>query len=152
LLRLLGGGAQLAGGLFAANSQSNALTDVANQQRADRLPALTAYNNALANPNTFYNSAPAMGATDSVLRRLSMQGNPAANPGALSQAAAYNLGGYNDYLRGLSGPAFGTSNSEANINVNAANAQGGAWEAGGNALQNLLQPPRYNLNLGSFLT
>lgn len=151
-------GAALPAGLgyLGADSQSDAMKDIYNQTRADRMPALNAYNNALNNPNTFYQSAPAMGATDAVLRKLSMQGNPANNPGLLSQAAAYNLGGYNDYLRGLTPAAFGTANTEANISMNGAGADAGKYNAIGYGLGNYFNPQpslsdlmkNFSLNIG----
>ena len=114
-------------GAIGSSQQSSALTDIYNQMRADRAPALSAFNTALQNPNTFYNSAPAMGATDAVLRKLSVNGNPALNPGDLSKAAAYNLGGYNSYLSNLAGPAFGGEALQANLLTNAAQANNGIY-------------------------
>jgi hypothetical protein len=140
-------GAALPAGLgyLGASSQADAMKDIYNQTRADRMPALTAYNTALQNPNTFYQSAPAMGAVDAVLRKLSVNGNPASNPGSLSQAAAYNLGGYNDYLRGLTPAAFGTANTEANIGMNQAGADAGKYNAVGYGLGQYFNP-QPNLN------
>ena len=132
-------------GLLESNSTSSDLKDVANQLRADRGPALSAFNTALANPNTFYNSAPAMGALDAALRKLSMSGNPAVNPGALSKAAVYNLGGYNDYLRSLAGPAFGTASTEASVGQNAANAGNSFYDVLGYGLNTLTQPKSASL-------
>lgn len=137
---VLAGAGQAALGYFGANQQSNALENIYNQTRADRLPALNAYNNALANPDSFYNSAPAMGATDAVLRRLSVNGNPALNPGDISKAASYSLGGYNDYLRGLTPAAFGTASTEANLGAGVANAEGGGLNAIGYGLGTALNP------------
>ena len=131
---LITGGAKGLLDYLASGKTSDALASLQAQARADRMPALSAFNNALANPNTFYESAPAMGATDAVLRKLSMQGNPALSPGALSQAAAYNLGGYNDYLRALSGPAFGTANTEFNIGTSAAGSAGYPYTALGTGI------------------
>lgn len=137
---ILAGGLQAGLGLYGANQQTNALTSLYDRSRADRAPALAAYNNALANPNTFYQSAPAMGSLDAVLRKLSVQGNPAANPGLLSQAAAYNLGGYNDYLRSLQGAAFGGEATQANLGSQAAQASGGGINAIGTGLATALNP------------
>ena len=151
---VLSGAAQGIGGLLAANQQTDALRDIYGQTRADRLPALTAYNNALQNPDSWYQSAPAMGSVDAILRKLSVQGNPAANPGLLSQASAYNLGGYNDYLRTLSQGAFGTAGVEANLGSKAADAQGSGWEALGAGFGTATQNPmedlakRYGLSIG----
>jgi hypothetical protein len=138
---ILSGLGQAGLGYLGADKMADAYQNIYNQTRADRMPALGAFNTALQNPNSFYESAPAMGATDAVLRKLSMQGNPANNPGLLSQAAAYNLGGYNDYLRALSGPAFGTANTEVNVAGNAANAQGGGLNALGFGLNTMFQQP-----------
>ena len=143
-------------GYFGADKQSDSLTDISNQLRADRAPALSAFNNALANPNEFYNSAPAMGSVDAILRKLSMEGNPANNPGSLAKAAAYNLGGYNDYLKTLSGPAFGTAGAETNVNVAGAGADAGKMNSIGYGVGQLFNPQpsiadlakQYGLNIG----
>ena len=127
-------------GLLGANAQTDALKDIAGQSRADRLPALNSFNSALLNPNMFYHTQPAMGAVEGVLSKLSVLGNPANNPSSLAKAAAYNLGGYNDYLRTLSGPAFGTASTEANLGSQAAGAEGGAYNALGFGLSSLLNP------------
>jgi hypothetical protein len=145
LSKLLGALLPAGLGYLGADSQANAMKDIYNQTRADRMPALNAYNSALQNPNTFYQSAPAMGAVDAVLRKLSVNGNPAANPGSLSQAAAYNLGGYNDYLRGLTPAAFGTANTEANVGMNQAGADAGKYNSIGYGLGQYFNP-QPNLN------
>jgi hypothetical protein len=128
------GGLQAGLGYAGSKQTTGSLQDIYNQQRADRAPALAAYNNALANPNEFYNSAPAQGAANAVLSKLSMQGNPANNPTSLAQAAAYNLGGYNNYLSGLAGPAFGGQATQAQLGTNIANSQGGGLNAIGYGL------------------
>ena len=137
-LGLIGTLGSTALGAYGANQQANALTDIANQSRNDRLPALNAFNNALANPDSWYSSAPSTGALDAVLRKLSVtHGNPALDPGAMSKAAAYNLGGYNDYLAktgslGLSGQAATTQ-----AQTNAALAGGNTYNAIGSGLASL---------------
>lgn len=127
-------------GLLGANAQTDALKDIYSQTRADRSGALNAFNSALRNPNSFYQTQPAIGAVEGVLSKLSVLGNPANNPSSLAKAAAYNLGGYNDYLRSLSGPAFGTASTEANLGSQAAGAEGGAYNALGFGLSSLLNP------------
>lgn len=127
-------------GNMGADKMADALSGIYQQTRSDRMPALGAFNNALSNPDTFYNSAPATGALDAVLRKLSVNGNPIGNPGDLAKAAAYNLGGYNDYLRTLSGPAFGTTGTEVNVATGAANADAGGYNATGYALGRALNP------------
>lgn len=148
---ILQGLLQGVGGYLAADSTADTIKSIYDTQRADRSGALSAFNTALTNPNSYYTSPQAMGATDAVLRKLSVQGNPAANPGLLSQAAAYNMGGYNDYLRALSGPAFGTAGSEAALGMNGAGAAGGRYEAIGAGLNTALNKDPYKdllANLG----
>lgn len=141
LLDLITKAASTGIGMYGANQQSNELKAIADQARGDRLPALNAFNNALNNPNSWYGSAPAMGATDAILRKLSVGvGNPANNPGALAQAAAYNLGGYNDYLKttgslGLSGQAPTIA-----AQTNAANSGQGIYNVFQSGLADLTQP------------
>ena len=147
-------------GYLGADASASALTDIYNQQRADRAPALEAYNSALASPDTWYNSAPSTGALDAVLRKLSVQGNPANNPGLMEQAAAYNLGGYSNYLNSLAGAAFGTAGTEATVGTNAANAGSAGYNAIGYGLGTALKQPssleallselskNYSLNVG----
>lgn len=145
-------------GIAGANNQSNQLRDIYNQQRADRAPALTAYNNALSNPNSWYSSAPAQGAADAAARALSIHGNPAGNPGDIAKLSAYNLGGYNSYLNGLEPAAFGGQQTQALLGTNAAQASGGIYNALGSGLAGLTNPPQSGLgqlsqilNLGSRL-
>lgn len=124
-------------GLYGANKSADTIQNIFNQQRTDRAPALAAYNNALSNPDTFYQSAPAMGAADAAARALSVKGNPAWNPGSSSQLAANNLGGYNSYLNNLAGPAFGGQQTQAALGTalaNTSNQQAGAVSGGLGAL------------------
>lgn len=138
--KLLGTLGSTALGAYGANQQTNALKDIFNQQRADRAPALGAFNNALTNPDTWYQSAPAMGAADAASRALSTQGNPADNPTLISKLAANNLGGYNSYLNTLSGPAFGGTNAQAALGTSLAQSAGGIPNALGSGLANLTNP------------
>lgn len=133
---LLGGGLDLYGSL----QKNNTLQDIYNQSRADRSSALNAFNDALAHPDTYYSSAPAMGSVDAVLRKLSVQGNPADNPGSLAKAAAYNLGGYNDYLRTLAGPAFGGQAATIAAGTNAANASADPYNVVGRTVGDITNP------------
>ena len=124
LTQLLGTAGSTLAGLIGSNNQTNTIQGIYDQQRADRAPALAAYNSALSNPDSWYTSAPAMGAADAAGRALSVGGNPAANPGAISKLAANQLGGYNQYLSGLSGPAFGGQSTQAQLGTSLAGSQG----------------------------
>ena len=137
--------------MYNADQQTDTLKSIYDQQRADRAPALAAYNTALANPDTWYNSAPAMGSLDAVLRKLSAQTGSPVDPGALSRAAAYNLGGYNSYLSGLAGPAFGGQQTQATLGTNIANTQGGALTTLAGGLSDILNPKPQGLGMADLL-
>src|ERR1019366_694996 len=137
---LLGGLGAAGLGIAGSNAQTNALQNIYNQQRADRAPALASYNNALQNPNSWYQSAPAMGAANAASSTLSMQGNPADNPGLTSKLAAYNLGGYTNYLNGLEPAAFGGQQTQAQLGTNIAQSSGGVYNALGSGLATLTNP------------
>lgn len=120
LANLLGTLGQAGIGAVGANNARDTLHQIYNQITSAREPSLTAYNNAVQNPNTWYQSAPAMGAADAASRALSTQGNPADNPGLISQLAANQLGGYNKYLSTMSGPALGGQQYQAELGQNLA--------------------------------
>lgn len=109
-------------GYVGSTNLANSLKQISDQARADRAPALGAFNSALNNPDTWYKSAPGMGAADSILRKLSVNGNPSMNAGDLSKAAAYNLGAYTDWLKTLQGPAFSGAATNAALATTAATA------------------------------
>ena len=138
--QLLGAGGTTLAGLYGANKANNTLQNIFDQQRSDRAPALAAYNNALNNPNSWYTSAPAMGAADAAARALSVQGNPAWNPTLSAKLAANNLGGYNSYLNNLSGPAFGGQATQAALGTALAGTQNQAANAVAGGLGNLTTP------------
>lgn len=127
-------------GVLGSLNQTNAIKDLANQTRAERAPALNAFNSALADPSSWYSSAPAMGATDAVLRKLSVNGNPALNPGDLSKAAAYNLGGYNDYLRTMGNLGLSGQATNAQLGLEGVKSQGNIYNVLGAGLNDLTQP------------
>ncbi len=117
LLGTLGAGALSAVGFDKARGT---LHDIYDQITGARAPAQNAYNNAVLNPNTWYQSAPAMGAADAASRALSAKGNPADNPTLMSQLAANQLGGYNQYLNMMAGPAFGGQQYQTQLGQNLA--------------------------------
>jgi hypothetical protein len=137
-LGMLGTGLSTLLGAYGSNKQTDALKDIANRSDAQRAPALAAFNNALANPNTWYQSAPAMGALDSALAKLSVQhGNPALDPGALSKAAAYNLGGYNDFLRTMGNLGLSGQDTSAKLQTNAVMSGNNLYNALGSGIASL---------------
>lgn len=139
---LSAGGSALSGLLGYSGGQDalNLLKTNADREWNARQPALNTFNNALTNPDTWYQSAPAMGGVDAVLRKLGVNGNPALNPGDLSKAAAYNLGGYNDYLKTLQGPAFSTAGVTSQNTGQVAAATGAQYNPLRSALGDILNP------------
>ena len=139
-LSVLGKGAGLLTGLLGSNAQQNALQGVLDRQTAERRPALDAFYGALANPSSWYQSAPAMGAAEGILRRLSVNGNPAGNPADLAKAAAYNLGGYNDYLGKMGSLGLSGQATTAQLGSQLAGAQGNTYNLLGAGINELTQP------------
>ena len=127
-------------GYLGSQNQTDTLKSIYDQQQAIRKPVQDIYMNALQNPDSWYQSAPAQGSVDAILRKLSTQGNPDANPGLLSQAAAYNLGGYNNYLNTVGNQAFGGQSNQTQLGTNIAQAQGGGYDAIGLGLSRLANP------------
>ena len=81
-----------------------------------------------------------MGSADAAARALSVHGNPASNPGDIAKLAANQLGGYNQYLAGLSGPAFGGSSTLAGLGTSLAGLEQGAGNTVAGAAGNLTTP------------
>lgn len=139
-LSILGklGGAGL--GLLGANAQTDALKGILDQQRAERAPALNAFNNMLTNPDSWYSSAPAQGAVDGVLRRLSVNGNPYGNPSDLAKAAAFNLGGYNQALGTLGSLGLSGQATTAQLGTQVAQSGQTPYNIGANLLGQITTP------------
>lgn len=139
-LKMMGAGASTLLGLYGADKQASTLKDLADREMSIRQPFIDATKNMMADPGSYYESAPAKGATEAVLRRLSVNGNPIGNPGDLSKAAAYNLGGYNDSLRTLGGLAMGSAGTTVNLGRDIAAAEGSGLNAIGTTIADLTNP------------
>ena len=156
--KVLGAAAPGVLGYFGAGSTADAAKEIAAQSRADRQPSLDYYNSLLTPQGieNYYKTPEVTGSVDAILRKLSMQGNPADNPGLLGQAAAYNLGGLTNARAGAAGPAFGTAGSEMNVNLAGAQAGAGQYDAIGLGLSRMLNPQpsfedtmkKYGLTIG----
>lgn len=127
-------------GVVGSMNQTKTLKDLADREFGVRQPFIDLAKNAAQNPDSWYNSAPAMGATDAVLRKLSVNGNPALNPGDLSKAAAYNLGGYSDYLGKVGGLALGSAPASISLGKDIAGSEGNTLNALGAGLADLTNP------------
>ena len=156
--KLLGSVAPGVLGYLGAGSTADAAKEIAAQARADRQPSLDYYNSLLTPQGieNYYKTPEVTGSVDAILRKLSMQGNPADNPGLLGQAAAYNLGGLTNARARAAGPAFGTAGSEMNVNLAGAQAGAGQYDAIGLGLSRMLNPQpsfedtmkKYGLTIG----
>lgn len=145
-------------GYLGAGSTADTIREISAQSRADRQPSLDYYNSLLTPQGieNYYKTPEVTGSVDAILRKLSMQGNPADNPGLLGQAAAYNLGGLTNARARAAGPAFGTAGNEMNVNLAGAQAAGGQYDAIGLGLGRLLNPQpslqdtmsKYGLTIG----
>ena len=131
-------------GVLGANSQTSALKDIYEQQRADRAPALNAFN-ALLTPegiDNYYKSPEAMGALDAIMRKYVAQSGSVTDPYTLTRGAAYNLGGLTNARAGLAGPAFGGEQTQALLGSNIAQSEGGIYNALGTGLAGLTNPQK----------
>ena len=142
---LLGLGLQGALSLAGSSATGDTIEGLYNTARGDRLPALNAFNSLLtpSGVNNFWQSPEIMGAVDAGARALStVNGNPAANPGDLAKLAANNYGLLDTRLRTLSGPAFGTANTEFNLGTNMANNDASLYNSFGSILNQYVNPPQ----------
>lgn len=137
---LLGTGLSGLLGLAGADATRSSLNSALDLIKPTAEAAGGAYRNALANPDSWYQSAPAMGATDAVLRKLSVNGNPAMDPGALSKAAAYNLGGYTNYLSSTGNTAVGAANAANSLTAPIAANAAAPYNVAGATLGSALNP------------
>ena len=85
------------------------------------------------------------------MRQLSTEGNPAAKPGLLAKAAAYNLGGLNDTRTRLGNLAFNNTGTQSQLGINIAGEQGDQYAGLARGLGNFLNTnptPQYGLTIG----
>jgi len=127
-------------GLAGADNQRSSLNQQLDLLKPTLQGASGAYLNALNNPNSWYQSAPAMGASDAAARALSINGNPAGSPGDIAKLASYNLGGYNDYLRSTGNTAIGAGNTVASLTPSVLGTSGQGLNALGSGLAQLTNP------------
>lgn len=162
-LSVLGTLGQAGAGIFAGLDQADSSQDLADQLLAFGTPSRERYEASFApgfNPFDLPGYKDALDTSwDVGLRKASARaGNPIDNPGVMGELNKYITGSLgvnaiNDYRRINKDAGFGTVTPYAQLSQNAITQQGGAWEAAGAGLENLLNPkPRYNINLGSFLT
>ena len=129
-------------GAYASNQQTNALTDLAKKYQDFGAPYRQQLADITANPDNFYNSLGAQKATDSVLHKLSIGGNPSGSP-YKQQLAVDSLwneyGKERDRLAGFGG--LTNYNAAApSLDAQAVNSQGNMYNALGAGLNDIFNP------------
>ena len=151
-MRMLGGALSSGVGAYAANKQSNALEDMAERYEGYGAPYRQRLSNLYANPDSFLQSnevqKPVQMGTDSLMRSLSMSGNPFGSGNALQQGQSYasdqlfsRLGQEKDRLAGFGGLANYNAAAPA-ATSNAINSNANAWNAAGAGANNIFSPPQ----------
>lgn len=127
-------------GAYGAGKQADALTDIANQSRADRAPFLGKANEWLANPQA-YIEGPGMASMDATLKRLSAErGNPIDSPTALGLATQAGMQDWRNAVTGFANIGLSGEDSRNSLLANAAGADAGKLSALGYGLGELTQP------------
>ena len=127
-------------GVYGANKESDALTQIANQSRADRAPFLNAATGWMNNPESYYSGAPAQAAMKGVLQGLSVNGNPASNPTAMASATEAGLRNWQNAVTGFGNLGLAGQDSRNALLSQAAQSQSGVYDALGYGLNQLTQP------------
>jgi hypothetical protein len=144
LERLLSSGGAAALGYLGADKQADAMGDLADRYMAMGEPYRQKLAEISADPSVFYDSPTATKATDAVLRRLSVGGNPAGNPyaQALTIDALYDqYGRERDRLAGFGG--LTQYNAAApGASASAIGAEANKYNAIGAGLADYFNPPR----------
>ena len=129
-------------GMFSANQQSNALADLQNQMRADRLPYLQASQGWLANPQS-YAEGPGQSFMDATLRGLSARhGNPISSPTALSLATQAGMQDWRNAVSGMGSLGLGGQGIQADLGAGAARSQADIWGNLAGGISDVVNPRR----------
>lgn len=142
LMRLLGRVAPSLLGAYASNQQASKLSELAQKYQDFGAPYRAQLANISANPDNFYNSLGAQKATDAVLNKLSIGGNPAGSPNkqALTIDALYDqYGRERDRLAGFGG--LTNYNAAApNLEAQAIGQNANMWNAIGAGANDIFNP------------
>ena len=162
-LQALGLAGSTALGVYGSNQQANALTDIANQARADRQPFLNKSLEWLNNPQAYQDTA-GKSSLDAVLRGLSVQGNPFGSPTNIALAGDIANKNWQNAVTGFGNIGLAGQDSRSQLLSNAATADRGVTASLASGLGSLTQPDNSlegilrrlqgtnSLNLGNYLT
>lgn len=129
-------------GMYASNQQANKLSELAQKYQDYGAPYRQQLADISANPDNFYNSLGAQKATDAVLNKLSIGGNPAgsANKQALTIDSLYDqYGKERDRLAGFGG-LTNYNQAAPNLEAQAIGANANMWNAAGAGLNDIFNP------------
>ena len=129
-------------GMYASNQQANKLSELAQKYQDFGAPYRQKLAEISADPNAFYNSEGAQKATDTVLRKLSIGGNPAgsANKQALTIDSLYDqYGKERDRLAGFGG-LTNYNQAAPQLETQAIGANANMWNAAGAGLNDIFNP------------
>lgn len=138
-LSLLGIAGATGLGVYGADQKADALTDIANQLRADRKPFLDQSLAWLNDPNA-YLSGPGKASMDAVLRSLSVRGNPTGLPSSMALAGDYGLRSWLDAVTNMGSLGTGGEGVQASLGAGAADADASGLNAIGWGLNQATQP------------
>jgi hypothetical protein len=127
-------------GIFGSQQQANALRDIAAQGRADRAPFLSKSLEYLNDPSA-YAAGPGKTTLDSVLRALSVKGNPADNPSSLEIATQAGLRDWRDAVTGFGNMGLAGEDTRASLLSKATGADANALNALGYGVGQITNPP-----------
>lgn len=128
-------------GMVNGSNQASALTDIANQARADRAPFLNASKGYLSDPNSFFQGPVAQGGLDAIIRKTSTRGS-VSDP---AQLGIMNTSLNQNYWNTVN--SLGTIGLGGNIpalQTNAVNAQGNTLTNLAGGVSALVNSPQGN--------
>lgn len=151
-MKLLGGLGAAGLGAYASNKQTNSLEDMAKRYEGYGAPYRQRLSDLYANPSSFLSSPEVKTSVDqgtnSLMRSLSMTGNPFGSGNALTQGQSYasdqlfgKLGQEKDRLAGFGG--LSSYNAAApGVATNAIGSSSNTYNALGSGLGNIFNPPK----------
>jgi hypothetical protein len=131
-------------GAYGANEQSNRLRDIYNDMATKRQPFLDKSVQYMNDPAS-YAAGPGAANLDAVLRRLSVNGNPANNPTSLGIATQAGLSDWRNAVTGFGNLGLSGEDTRANVATNAATAAGNVYGDIGYGLGAITAPRRNTL-------
>lgn len=140
-VQVLGTAGSTALGMGASNQQAKTLADIANQNRADRLPYLNKSMEYLNNPEA-YGAGPGQAAMKSTLQGLSTRGNPLGSGTSLQLATDAGLRDWRDAVTGFGNMGLSGSDTRANLGMASANATKDMWSNLAGGVSDLVNPKK----------